>query len=83
MCSQWIYRRLAPHAARLELGNPARMKSICSGKKKRDKLDARTLADLLRCDMFPMAYVRPPELEGLRRQLRFRPLVVHNNFQII
>jgi len=58
------------------MGNPARMKAICSGKKKSDKLDARTLADLLRCDMFPLAYVIPPELEGLRRQLRFRRLVV-------
>lgn len=76
MFSHWIYRRLAPHAARLDLGNPARMKAICSGKKKSDKLDARTLADLLRCDMFPVAYVMPPELEGLRRQLRFRRLVV-------
>mgnify|MGYP000597035288 CR=1 FL=1 len=55
-----IYRRLAPYAARLELGNPARMKAICSGKKKSDKLDARTLADLLRCDMSPGAYVMPP-----------------------
>ncbi len=52
------------------------MKAICAGKKKSDKLDARTLADLLRCDMFPVAYVMPPELEGLRRQLRFRRLVV-------
>lgn len=74
--SHWIYRRLAPQAARLEQGNPARMKAICPGKKKSDKLDARTLADLLRCDMFPVAYVMPPELEGLRRQLRFRRLVV-------
>lgn len=76
MFSHWIYRFLYPYAGRLEMGQPARLKAICAGKKKSDKLDARTLADLLRCDLFPAAYVLPAELEGLRRQLRFRRLVV-------
>lgn len=62
MFSRWNYRRLAPQAARLKSGNPARMKAICSGERKSDKLDARILADLLRCDMFPIAYLMPPEL---------------------
>jgi transposase len=74
--SHWIYRHLKPHAARLEMGHPARMKAICAGKKKSDKLDARTLADLLRANLFPACYVMPAELEGLRRQLRFRRMVV-------
>jgi len=74
--SSWIYRHLKPHAARLEMGHPARMKAISSGKKKSDKLDARMLADLLRANLFPACFVMPPELEGLRRQLRFRRLVV-------
>ena len=74
--SHWIYRHLKPHAARLEMGHPARMKAISAGKKKSDKLDARTLADLLRANLFPACFVMPAELEGLRRQLRFRRLVV-------
>ena len=74
--SYWIFRHLKPHAARLEMGHPARMKAISAGKKKSDKLDARTLADLLRANLFPACYVMPPELEGLRRQLRFRRMVV-------
>jgi transposase len=52
------------------------MKAISGGKKKSDKLDARTLADLLRANLFPACYVMPAELEGLRRQLRFRRMVV-------
>jgi hypothetical protein len=51
--SHWIFRHLEPHAARLEMGHPARMKAISAGKKKSDKLDARTLADLLRANLFP------------------------------
>lgn len=74
--SHWIFRHLKPHAARLEMGHPARMKAISAGKKKSDTLDARTLADLLRANLFPACFVMPPELEGLRRQLRFRRLVV-------
>jgi transposase len=74
--SHWIYRHLQPHAAQLWMGQPAKMKAICSAKKKTDKLDARMLADLLRANMFPACYVTPPELEGLRRQMRFRRLLV-------
>jgi transposase len=74
--SHWIHRHLKPHAGQLQMGHPARMKAICAGKKKSDKLDARTLADLLRANLFPACYVMPPELEGLRRQLRFRRLVM-------
>lgn len=74
--SHWIYRHLKPHAAQLLMGQPSKMKAICWGKKKSDKLDARMLADLLRSNLFPACYVTPPELEGLRRQMRFRRLVV-------
>jgi transposase len=74
--SHWIYRHLKPHAAELQMGQPARMKAITAGKKKSDKLDARTLADLLRANLFPACYVIPPELEALRRQLRFRRLLM-------
>ena len=76
MFSHWIYHHLKPHAERLEMGHPARMKAISSGKKKSDKIDARTIADLLRCNLFPSCFVISPELGALRRQMRFRRLVV-------
>jgi hypothetical protein len=58
------------------MGHPAAMKAICAGKKKSDKLDARMLADLLRANLFPACFVISPKLEGLRRQMRFRRLVM-------
>ena len=76
MFSHWIYWHLKPYAAGLEMGHPASMKAISQGKKKSDKLDARTLADLLRCNLFPSCYVIPPELGALRQQLRFRRRMV-------
>src|ERR1700678_38384 len=47
-----------------------------AAKKKSDKLDARTIADLVRCHLLPACYVAPPEMRDLRRLLRYRNLVV-------
>jgi transposase len=74
--SSWIYHFLKPLAADLKMGNPARMRAISCGKKKNDRLDARTIADLLRANLLPTCWVPPPDLEHLRRQMRFRGLLV-------
>ena len=80
--SAWIYDTLKPYAERLEMGHPARMKAISAGKKKSDRLDARTLADLLRCNLFPTCYVLAPEMRDLRRLLRYRHLVVRQSVRL-
>ena len=49
--SAWIYDTLKPYAQQLSMGHPAKMKAITAGKKKSDCLDARTIADLLRCSL--------------------------------
>src|ERR1700689_711184 len=76
MFSHWIYWHLKPHAERLHMGHPARMKAISAGKNKNDKIDARTIADLLRCNLLPECFVISPELGALRQQLRFRRLMI-------
>lgn len=72
----WIYDFLKPFATELKVGHPLMLRSICAGKKKSDKIDARKLADLLRCDLFPEAYMAPAAVRDLRRVLRFRNLFV-------
>ena len=74
--SAWIYDVLKPHAAQLQMGHPAMMKAIGASKKKSDKLDARKIADLVRCNLLPECYVAPPEIRELRQMLRYRNLVV-------
>ena len=74
--SGWIYDTLKPFAAELQMGHPAMMKAIGASKKKNDKIDARKIADLVRCDLLPACYVAPPEIRELRRILRYRSLVV-------
>jgi transposase len=74
--SGWIYDVWKPFAARLDMGHPAQMKAICAGKKKNDQLDARKIADLLRCNLLPVCYVPSVEMRELRRLLRYRNTVV-------
>lgn len=74
--SHWIYSTLVPLADSVEMGHPARMRAIASGKKKNDRLDAATLADLLRADLFPAITVLPETYVELRRTLRYRHLLV-------
>ena len=80
--SAWIYDTLKPYAQQLHMGHPARMKAISAGKKKSDRLDARTLADLLRCNLFPDCYVLSPEMRDLRRLLRYRHLIVRESVRM-
>jgi transposase len=80
--SAWIYDTLKPYAVQLEMGHPARMKAITCGKKKSDRIDARTIADLLRCNLLPECYVMPPGLRDLRRLLRYRSLVVRESVRM-
>jgi transposase len=80
--SDWIYDHLQPQAADLRMGHPAKMRAITAGKKKSDTLDARTICDLLRCDLLPPAYVLPLEIRELRRVLRYRNLLVRAAVQM-
>src|ERR1700687_1578538 len=80
--SGWIYDALKPFAAELQMGNPSMMKAIGAAKKKNDQLDARKIADLVRCNLLPVCYVAPPEMRDLRRLLRYRNLVVGQAVQM-
>src|SRR6202046_2468329 len=74
--SGWIYDALKPFAAELQIGNPSMMKAIAAAKKKNDQLDARKIADLVRCNLLPVCYVASAEMRELRRLLRYRNTVV-------
>jgi transposase len=80
--SAWVYDTLKPYAERLVMGHPAKMKAISAGKKKSDAIDARTIADLLRCDLLPECYVMPPKMRDLRRLLRYRSMVVQQSVRM-
>jgi transposase len=74
--SGWIYDLLRPQAQALKVAHPAMLRAIIASKKKNDRVDARKLADLLRCNLLPECYMAPSQTRELRRILRYRNLVV-------
>lgn len=74
--TSWIYDHLQDRGVRLKVAHPARLKAITAAKKKSDRIDAQTLADLLRCRLLPEVYFLPRELRQLRSVLRYRNLLI-------
>jgi transposase len=63
-------------AQELKVAHPAMLKAIAASKKKNDRIDARKIADLLRCNLLPECYMASSRTRELRRLLRYRNLVV-------
>lgn len=76
MFTGWMYDLLNPFAQQLKVINPLLAKAISAGKNQNDDLDAATLADLMRVNWAPACYVAPPEIRDLRRQMRYRSLML-------
>jgi hypothetical protein len=77
MFTGWVYDHLRPHAAAVKVAHPLMLRAIATAKKKNDRIDAGKLADCLRCDFLPEAYMAPTEIRERRRTLRYRNLLVH------
>jgi transposase len=63
----WAFVRLIrPYVAHIVVSNPLKTKAIAEANVKTDKVDARVLADLLRCNYLPSVWVPPPAVEDSR-----------------
>jgi transposase len=69
---EWLAELLEGEGRELHLAHPLRTKAIASARVKTDAVDARTLAQLLRADLLPEAYIAARELRDLRDLLRQR-----------
>ena len=69
---EWLAELLEHEGRELHLAHPLRTKAIASARVKTDAVDACTLAQLLRADLLPEAYIAPRELRDLRDLLRQR-----------
>ena len=70
-----LRNKLLAWAQALKVAHPAMLKALTAAKKKNDKVDARTIADLLRCNLLPECHMAPCAIHDLRRVLRYRNLV--------
>ena len=78
----WIYDHLVSGGAVVKVAHPAMLQAIAAGKKKNDRVDARKIADLLRCDYFPECHMASREIRDRRRVLRYRNLLVRQAVQM-
>src|SRR5260370_36911889 len=78
----WIYDHLKPHAAAVKVAHPLMLRAIAVAKKKNDRIDAKKIADCLRCDFLPECYMASTEIRERRRTLRYRNLLVRQTVQM-
>lgn len=72
---RWLYHLLEPIGTML-LAHPLQLRAMVHRRSKTDKLDAQLLANLLRIDQIPLAYIPPEEYQLLRDITRHRARMV-------
>ena len=78
----WLYELLEDQCPDVVLAHPLRTKAIASARIKRDKSDATTLAQLLRADLVPAAYIPPRTVRDTRELLRYCASLVRLRTQV-
>jgi transposase len=68
---RWLYDLLSPLGTVL-LAHPLRLRAMVQRRSKTDKLDCQLLANLLRINQIPLAYIPPPKYQQLRDITRHR-----------
>jgi transposase len=68
----WLAGLLEDYGFGAHLVHPLRCKAIASARLKNDTVDAAILAQLLRADLLPEAWIAPPHVRALRALLRHR-----------
>jgi transposase len=72
----WLLELLEDYGFEPHMVHPLQCKAIASARLKNDKVDAATLARLLRADLLPEAWIAPPDIRQLRALLRHRAQLV-------
>lgn len=70
----WIpfYESLESLKINVSLSNPLQTKAIASARIKNDKVDSKVLADLLRTNLLPCAYIQAQKIRDLKELVRER-----------
>jgi len=72
----WLVELLEDYGFAPHLVHPLQCKAIASARLKNDKAGAAILAQLLRADLLPEAWIAPPPVRQLRAMLRHRAQLV-------
>jgi transposase len=77
-----LYLSLEEEGVEVLLANPKKTKAIAEARLKNDKVDANTLADLLRAGLVAPCYVPPAEVRELRGLIRHRMNLVRDRTRV-
>lgn len=78
----WLLDEMEPYVASVHVAVPHRVRVIAQSKSKTDRYDARMLAELLRIDFLPEAYLPPRPIRSLREMLSQRRHLVRNRVML-
>ena len=80
--STWLYDLLSPHVAQIVVCDP-RYNALLKSGNKRDKIDARKLAELLRAGMLKAVYHGPHNSHRLKELSRSYLTLVHDGTRVM
>jgi transposase len=72
----YLYETIERYTPQVVLAHPLKTRAIAEARIKTDTIDATTLAELLRLDGIPKAYIPPREVRDIREVLRYRASLV-------
>jgi len=74
----WIpfYEQVEALGFKVVLSNPLMTKAIAAARIKNDKVDSKILAELMRTDFLPTAYIQPKDIRDLKELIRQRAIYV-------
>jgi len=81
-CYQYLYDYMEQNGFDMSLAHPLKVKAIASARIKTDKIDAETLAHLLRANLIPESYVAPENVRDERQVVRLRASLVDMRTQM-
>ena len=79
---EYIYEILDGMHYEVKLANPVRTRAIAEARIKTDRVDASTLADLLRANLVAESYIPPKDIRRLREITRERKTFVKQTTQM-
>ena len=76
---EFIYEGIEKKGFEVQLAHPLKVRAIAEAKVKTDKVDAETLANLLRADLIPRSWVPSKDVRDLRQLVRQRAYLVQQS----
>jgi transposase len=73
---EFIYEGIEKRGFEAALAHPLKVRAIAEARVKTDKVDAETLAQLLRADLIPRSWVPSKDMRNLRQLVRQRAYLV-------